>query len=42
MSAKEEDKFINDMIDAMPDKNPDGSVNLMKKFLGITGLPGTA
>jgi hypothetical protein len=40
MSAKEEDKFINDMIDAMPDKNPDGSVNLMKKFLGITGSTG--
>ena len=40
MTAKEEDKFINDMIDAMPDKNPDGSVNLMKKFLGITGSTG--
>ena len=40
MTAKEEDKFINDMVDAMPDKNPDGSVNLMKKFLGITGSTG--
>ncbi len=40
MTAKEEDKFINEMVDAMPDKNPDGSVNLMKKFLGITGSTG--
>ena len=40
MSAKEEDKFITEMVDAMPDSNPDGSVNLMKKFLDITGSPG--
>jgi hypothetical protein len=40
MSAKEEDKFITEMVDAMPDSNPDGSVNLMKKFLDITGSSG--
>lgn len=40
MTAKEEDQFINEMVDAMPDSNPDGSVNLMKKFLGITGSTG--
>jgi hypothetical protein len=40
MSAKEEDKFITEMVDAMPDSNPDGSVNLMKKFLNITGSSG--
>ena len=40
MTAKEEDKYITDMVDSMPDTNEDGSTNLMKKFLNITGSPG--
>jgi hypothetical protein len=40
MTAKEEDKFITDMVNSMPDTNEDGSTNLMKKFLNITGSPG--
>jgi hypothetical protein len=40
MTAKEEDQFITEMVGAMPDVNPDGSTNLMKKFLGITGSTG--
>jgi len=40
MTAKEEDKFITDMVNSMPDVNKDGSTNLMKKFLNLTGSSG--
>ena len=40
MTVKEEDKFITDMVNSMPDVNEDGSTNLMKKFLNLTGSSG--
>ncbi len=40
MSAEEEDKFVNNLIESMPDTNPNGSINLTKKFFEITGSTG--
>lgn len=40
MSDEEEDKFVNDLIKGMPDTNPNGSINLTKKFFEITGSTG--
>ena len=40
MSDEEEDKFVNDLIKSMPNTNPNGSINLTKKFFEITGSTG--
>jgi hypothetical protein len=40
LTEAEELKDLNDTIEALPEKNQDGSVNLMKKFLEITGPTG--
>ena len=40
MSDDEEDEMVEDLIKEMPDVNPDGSKNLMKGFLQMTGSSG--
>ena len=40
MSDKEEDELVENMIKEMPDVNPDGTKNLMKGFLKMTGSSG--
>jgi len=40
MSDKEEDELVENMIKEMPDVNPDGTKNLMKGFLEMTGSSG--
>ena len=40
LSNEEEEELINKIIEDMPDENPNGSINLTKKFYKLTGTTG--
>ena len=40
LSNQEEEDLVNNLIKEMPDENPDGSTNLLKKYYSLTGTAG--